>query len=78
MENVYITSTGSFLPSDPISNEEMKDYIGALNDNDDRTGRLILRHNGIKSRHYALDKDGAAKFTNSELAANDIDSALAH
>lgn len=78
MENVYINSTGSFLPSEPISNSEMENYIGTLSHSDERTGRLILRHNGIKFRHYALDKDGKHQFTNSELAANAIENALYH
>ena len=52
--NCYITATGSFLPGLPIANEEIADYIGEL-DGEEETRAKILRMNGIQFRHYALD-----------------------
>ena len=53
--NAYITRTGSFLPGDPVSNDELPAFMGEL-DGEADTRRKILRMNGIRSRHYALDR----------------------
>lgn len=50
----FITSVGSFLPGVRVSNSQLSQYMGELDD--ERSVRsLILRANGIKGRHYALD-----------------------
>ena len=54
--NCYLTRTGSFLPGDPISNEQIPDYLGTF-DGEEETRTKILRMNGILARHYALDKE---------------------
>ncbi|MGJ8642827.1 MAG: hypothetical protein ACSHX9_05425 [Luteolibacter sp.] len=54
MKNAYITSTGSFLPGDPIPNADIPAYMGEL-DGEADVRKKILRMNGITSRHYALD-----------------------
>jgi 3-oxoacyl-[acyl-carrier-protein] synthase-3 len=53
--NCYITSTGSFLPGEAVPNEAIPDFMGEL-DGEALVRRKILRMNGIKSRHYALDR----------------------
>lgn len=53
MKTPYITSTGSFLPGSPISNAELPTYMGEL-DGEATVRKMILRMNGITSRHYAL------------------------
>ena len=53
--NCYITGTGSFLPGEAVPNEAIPDFMGEL-EGEALVRRKILRMNGIKSRHYALDR----------------------
>ncbi|WP_343635270.1 beta-ketoacyl-ACP synthase III [Fluviicola sp.] len=69
LKEVYITRTASFLPNDPISNEEMEDYLGLINDRASKSRRIVLRNNGIKNRYYAIRKDGTPTHTNSEMVS---------
>jgi len=55
----YITDTGSFLPGEPISNNDISRYIGTL-ENEEETRAHILKMNGIQTRHYALDQNQSA------------------
>lgn len=55
--NVFINSTGAFLPGPPIDNDEMEDILGLVEGKPSRLKRRILKANGIKTRHYAIDKD---------------------
>ncbi|MFD2257748.1 hypothetical protein ACFSSA_13790 [Luteolibacter algae] len=66
--NCYITHTGSFLPNLPIPNSELPLYLGELDEEAD-VRRKILRMNGIKSRHYALNKDQTPTHDVYQLAA---------
>lgn len=67
MFDVYITKAGKYLPNDPISNDEMENYLGLINDAASKARRIILRNNRITSRHYALDKQGKSTHNNAEL-----------
>jgi 3-oxoacyl-[acyl-carrier-protein] synthase-3 len=69
ISEVYITRTSSFYPNDPISNEEMEEYLGVINERASKSRSIVLRNNGIKSRHYAIRKDGTPTHTNSEMVA---------
>lgn len=69
---VYITGVSKFLPNEPISNEEMEQYLGFINNTPSRSKAIILRNNGIKTRYYALDKSGNTTHTNAELTASAI------
>ena len=69
MKDVYITRIEKFLPNQPISNDEMEDYLGLINDNESKSRGMILRSNQIKTRYYALDKNGNSTHTNAELTA---------
>ena len=73
MSEVYITKAGKYLPNEPISNDEMEDYLGLINDTASKARRLILRNNGIKSRYYALDKNGNFTHTNADLTNKAIE-----
>lgn len=66
---VYITNTSSFFPNDPVSNDEMEEYLGYINDTPSRSKAIVLRNNGIKRRFYALTKEGAATHTNAQMTA---------
>ncbi len=72
MQNVYITKTSKFLPNQPISNEEMEDFLGKINQIPSKARRIVLRNNGIKTRYYALDKIGNVTHSNAELTSNAI------
>lgn len=69
LNNVHITAAGTFLPKDPVPNGAMADYIGRIDDQSERIGRLILRQNRIKTRHYALNPDGDALYSGAQMSA---------
>lgn len=66
--SAYITGTGAFLPGDPIDNGSIPDYLGTLW-GERRVREQILRANGIKERHYALDRRQRATHNVYEMAA---------
>lgn len=67
---VYITNVAAFLPNEPVDNEQMESILGQAGDRPSRARRIILRNNGIKSRHYAIDPaTGEQNFSNAELGA---------
>jgi len=53
--SAYITRTAAFLPNDPVGNDDMERIIGQAGDRPSRARRMVLRSNGITSRHYAID-----------------------
>lgn len=69
LSEVYITRTSSFYPNEPVSNDEMEEILGVINEQTSKSRRIVLRNNGIKSRHYALNKEGKATHTNAEMVA---------
>lgn len=71
-KHVYITRTANYLPNEPISNEEMEQYLGLIHEKASKSRRVVLRNNGIKNRYYALDKQGNATHTNAQLTAHAI------
>ncbi|MBS1609122.1 MAG: hypothetical protein JSS70_10270, partial [Bacteroidetes bacterium] len=64
LNEVYITRTASFFPNNPVSNDEMEDYLGMINDKPSKSRRIVLRNNGITNRYYALEKGGKPTHTN--------------
>lgn len=72
MFDVYITKAAKCLPNEAISNDEMEDYLGLINETASKARRLILRNNKIVSRYYALDKSGKSTHNNAELTNNAI------
>ncbi len=72
-QQVYITHIASFLPNDPIANDEMESVLGMVNGRPSRARKLILRSNKIENRYYAINPEtGAPSHTNSELTAEAI------
>ena len=69
---VYITRLSKFLPNEPVSNEQMEKYLGMVDGTPSKAKPLILRNNQIKSRYYALDKNGNSTHTNTELTVEAI------
>lgn len=75
MTDCYITSTGSYLPGDPVDNESIAHYLGQVI-GEGRVRRKILNVNGIQTRHYALDKKQNATHSLYELAAEAVRNCL--
>jgi 3-oxoacyl-[acyl-carrier-protein] synthase III len=68
--SVYINDLATFLPNQPISNEQMEGILGLVNQLPSRTRRIILRNNKIKTRYYAIDPEtGQTTHSNAELSA---------
>ena len=72
MFDVYITKSGKYLPNQAISNDEMENYLGLINEATSKARRIILRNNKIVSRYYAIDKHGNSTHSNAELTKNAI------
>jgi 3-oxoacyl-[acyl-carrier-protein] synthase-3 len=73
---VFINALGKFLPGSPVSNDEMEDYLGFVGGKPSRLKSRILKQNGIKTRYYAIDREGKVMFRDFELAANAVRDAL--
>jgi len=73
---VFLNAVGAFLPGPAINNDEMDSYIGSVNAQSSRIKRRILGENGIKSRHYGIDKEGKTLFSSVEMAEKAIEEAL--
>ncbi|MFI5980176.1 3-oxoacyl-[acyl-carrier-protein] synthase III C-terminal domain-containing protein [Streptomyces sp. NPDC051555] len=68
----YITAMGSFLPGEPVPNEEVEEYIGSVGRASSGLREQTLDNCGIKTRHYAIDKQQKTLFSNTELAVGAI------
>lgn len=72
MFEVYITKAAKYLPNEAVSNDEMEEYLGLINDAASKARRIILRNNKITSRYYAIDKTGKSTHNNAELTRNAV------
>jgi len=72
LKEVYITKTATYFPNEPVSNEEMEEFLGLINKNPSKSKRIVLRNNGIKRRFYALTREGKSTHTNAEMTAQAI------
>lgn len=72
MKEVYINKTSHFLPNDTISNEEMEQILGQINDKPSKARRIVLRNNGILSRYYAIDKQLTITHNNAQLTVEAV------
>src|SRR5690606_22554197 len=72
MNNVYITRLAKFMPNEPVSNDDMEEVLGKIDDKPSKARRLILRNNGIKTRYYALGEN-RQHYTNAELTARAVE-----
>ena len=69
---VFINKIEKYLPNEPVSNDEMEEILGKINNTPSKSRRLILRNNGIQTRYYALDKDQNVTHNNAELTAEAV------
>jgi 3-oxoacyl-[acyl-carrier-protein] synthase III len=72
MTEVYITRIAKFLPNGPVSNEEMESILGMVNGHPSRARKIVLRQNGIKTRYYAINRQGDITHNNAQLTAEAI------
>lgn len=73
MYDVFITKASTYLPNEPVSNDEMETYLGLVNNTPSKAKALILRNNKIKTRYYALDKNGKSTHTNAQITAKAVE-----
>jgi 3-oxoacyl-[acyl-carrier-protein] synthase III len=66
---VYINSTSKYFPNNPVSNDEMEEYLGFIDGRPSKSKKIVLRNNGIVNRYYALDKNGKSTHTNAQMTA---------
>jgi len=71
--DVFINDIAAFLPNDPVTNEQIEDVLGKINDIPSRTKRVMLRNNKIETRYYAIDRaTGRLTHTNAQLTAEAV------
>lgn len=66
----YITGTSAFLPNAPVQNDDIESLLGMVGGKPSRARRIVLRNNGIRQRHYAIDPaSGEFTHNNAQLTA---------
>lgn len=73
MNDVFITKASTYLPNEPVSNDEMETYLGYINEKPSKAKALILRNNKITTRYYALDQEGKPTHTNAQITAKAVE-----
>ncbi|HMA11820.1 MAG TPA: hypothetical protein VKO83_08025, partial [Steroidobacteraceae bacterium] len=72
--DVFVTRTGAFLPLEPVGNDGMEAVLGMVGGRPSKARRIVLRNNGIRTRHYALDpQSGEPVMSNAQLAARAVE-----
>lgn len=74
--DVFITAAGAYFPGEPIDNDRIESVLGLIDGKPSRLKKRILKSNGIRTRHYALDEQGRTTELNEELAVKAIRAAL--
>jgi len=71
--DVFINDIAAFLPNAPVTNAEIEDVLGKINDIPSRTKKIMLRNNKIETRYYAVDRStGRITHTNAQLTAEAV------
>ena len=75
MSDVYINQTAHYLPGPAVNNDEIESVLGMIAGKPSRARRIILRNNGIQSRHYAINKaTGTPTESNAQMTSKAIQS----
>jgi 3-oxoacyl-[acyl-carrier-protein] synthase-3 len=77
LSEVYITGLGAFFPGEPVANDEMEDYLGRIGGQPSALRERVLARNGIRLRHYAIDRQQRSLYRNSDMASRAVAAALA-
>jgi 3-oxoacyl-[acyl-carrier-protein] synthase-3 len=73
MSEGFITATAVALPNAPVENDAIETVLGMVGGQPSRARRTVLRQNGIKRRHYAIDPaTGKPTHSNASLTAEAI------
>lgn len=73
LHSAYITRVSSFLPGDPVDNDNIEKVLGYIGGRPSRARPIILRNNGIKRRHYVLDyESGLPRYSNVDITIEAI------
>ena len=67
--SVYINSTGHYLPGPAIDNDNIERILGKVHGKPSRLKNRILKSNGIRTRHYAMDAEHKTLEGNAQMAA---------
>jgi len=71
--DVFINDLAAFMPNEPVTNDEIEDVLGKINDIPSRTRKIMLRNNKIETRYYAVDRaTGRMTHTNAQLTAEAV------
>ncbi len=71
--DVYINDIAAFLPNDPVGNDDIENVLGKIHNVRSRVKSMVLKNNGILTRHYAVDRNtGAFTHTNAQMTAEAI------
>jgi 3-oxoacyl-[acyl-carrier-protein] synthase-3 len=66
----YITRSSVLLPNAPVENDEVESVLGQIGPKPSRARRVVQRSNGIRRRHYVIDREtGKPTHTNASLTA---------
>ena len=76
LKKCYINQIGKYLPGNPISNEEMEEYLGMVGGVPSRLRPKVLNQNKIEQRFYALDKQQRTTISNAAMAAHSVRDAI--
>jgi 3-oxoacyl-[acyl-carrier-protein] synthase-3 len=70
---VFINDIAAFLPNEPVTNEQIEEVLGKVNEIPSRTKKIMLRNNKIETRYYAVDRStGRLTHTNAQLTAEAV------
>lgn len=71
--DVYINDLASFLPNNPVNNDEIENVLGKINNMPSRVKKIVLRNNKIETRYYAIDPEtGRLTHNNAQMAAEAV------
>lgn len=71
--NAFITHISTFLPGEPVLNDSIEAVLGMVGGRESSARARVLRNNGIRQRHYAIDpKTGQPTYNNAQLTAEAV------
>jgi 3-oxoacyl-[acyl-carrier-protein] synthase-3 len=75
--DVFITGLGRFLPGPPIPSESIEEFIGSVGSQTSKLRERVVENSGIRTRHYAIDREQRTQISAAGMAAKAIEGACA-
>jgi 3-oxoacyl-[acyl-carrier-protein] synthase-3 len=73
IERTYLRGVGAFLPNAPVGNDRIEEVLGKVGGRPSRARHRILKNNGIRERHYAIDPEtGRQTHSNTNMTVESI------